>query len=260
MAEEEDEEQEAPKRKYAQYSAGEVTDVKTGVWIPKQEWIFDLDIGEFPILWASMMIRLKYVSLAEETYPNYQHRETFSVDGKNEILAIGSGLKPLREPILINFPHKGNTPETKRELSERVVSNQRWRMKKDTGEQAIASIGWYCDIVKAKPPAITRDETSTTYRKSLLPSNLKKQEIQASTGYNKQQTALLKEGQDLVIELMAKTPTVQKQWEDMGVVIFGQYISKLRDKIFSSLPDPEEEERKKLEEIKERAKEIEDPD
>jgi hypothetical protein len=254
-------EDEAPEKiSCLHYCAGEVTDLKKGEWTDKNEWRFELETGEFPLLWAAMMIRLKYVGQAETTFENYKHAEVFNIDGKNRIYAIGSGLQTLREPLLINSTYKGDTEETRAHLAELVKTTQRWRMKKHVGEQAIASIGWYADITKARPPAITKEETTSVYQHALLPENMIPEEEKAATGYNKKQSKLLEEGRLIVVDLLRHLPNIQSEWDQMGIVVFGQRLSKLRDKVFASLPDPEEEERKKLEELQQKAKEMANPD
>lgn len=241
--------------KFVEYIAGE-GDLQTGVWKDLREFRLELEPGEFTLIWASIIVRTKALEEAEKIFPGYRHPEPFNIGGRKKIVEIGSALPVLKGPLLATCNTPCDHPETIKMIQRGERTGYTWRLKEEAGLQAMTSIGWLCDVVKARQPPITQSTSDVSYEADLLPSNMQVKSEEATAGYNKKQITLMENTKAIMDRVLKDIPEVRTKWLDTTITIFGQNIFRTTSKIFTSLPDLEEEERKKFEELKEKAKEV----
>jgi hypothetical protein len=239
--------------KYVNYVSGE-GDVKTARWNDLNEFQMELEPGEFTLIWASGVVRQKALKAAEDVFPNYNHPEPLNIGGMKRIVEIGSALPILEGPILVTCPHPSNSEETVKAITKGEKTGYTWRLREEAGLQAMVSIGWLCDIAKARQPPISKNTSEIAYAADLLPTNMLVKEDEAPTGYNKKQADLMQEAKKEMLRVLGNIPELKAAWIDIPIIPFGEKLFRTASKIFTSLPDLEEEEKKKFEQIRAQAK------
>ena len=239
--------------KFISYVAGE-GDPRTGRWKDLSEFHFELEPGEFTLIWAAVVVRLRALRAAEKVFPNYNHPEPLNIGGMKRIVEIGSALPILEGPLLVACPHPADSEETVKMIVKGEKTGYTWRLREEAGLQAMVSIGWLCDVAKARQPPISQATSEVDYSLDLLPANMQLKQDEAPTGYNKKQTDLMNQTKKEMCRVIDHAPELKKPWIDIPVVPFGEKLFRTASKIFTSLPDLEEEEKKKFEEIRAKAK------
>ena len=206
------------------------------------------------LIYAAVCIRKKYLEGAEENFEGYRHPEPLKIAGKTKMVEIHNAVGILSKPLIVGMSHDTGSRDGNREFSILLEQKPSLYTSKETGLQAIASIGWLMDISKARPPEITTDNSSIDYEESLLPENLEVKEESAPSGYNKAQIELLQAAKDITSEVLVKCGALSNNYTRMGIVQFGHKVFKTYAKVFGSLPDPEEEERERFNAMREEAK------
>lgn len=229
-------------------------DPNTGKWTDLQEFQFELEPGEFSLIWACIQIRALALTKAEEAFPNYVHPEPFNIGGINRTVEIGSAAAIMQGPLLVTSEENTNSPGMIKIIQKGERAGYTWRLHKESGLQAMASLGWLCDISKSRQPPITQATNDVTYSESLMPSNISVKENAAPSGYNKKQITLLQSTMEFMGKILDPIPDIKELWIGVPIVTFGEKIFKTTSKIFNSLPDLEDEERQKFEEMKNMAK------
>jgi hypothetical protein len=209
---------------------------------------------EMAIIYASVCIRKKYLSEAEANFKGYRHPEPLRIAGKTKMVEIHNAVGTMDKPMILGMEHPTGSKDGNREFSILLEQKPSIFTSKETGLQAIASIGWIMDIAKARPPEITTDNSSVDYEEDLLPENLEVKEESAPSGYNKAQIELLQATKDITSEVLSKCGELSHSYNKMGIVQFGHKVFKTYAKVFGSLPDPEEEERERFNQMREEAK------
>lgn len=227
----------------------------SGDWENVGEFIWRTPPEELATVYAAHQIRLKNLLEAEDNLKNYRHAEPLRIGGRTKIVDILSATSILKQPFLTTMQGETGSDKALTEIQNVLASSSEWRFKKEIGLQAIASIGWLSDITKARPPAITKDNSSTDYEEELLPDNLQIKEDSSPSGYNKQQAQILTEAQTLTIKALANCGPLHAKISDMTIVPYGELLFKTFSRIYTALPDPETEEREKFEEMRKKAAE-----
>jgi len=191
---------------------------------------------------------------AEENLKNYRHPEPLRIAGKTKMVEIHNAVTTMERPLIKGMTCKTGTKDAEREFAKLLEESPYLLTTKESGLQAIASIGWIMDVSKARPPEITTDTSSVDYEESLLPDNLEVKEESAPSGYNKSQVKLLEDTKKITAAALKHCGELGENYERMGVVQFGTKVFKAYAKVFGSLPDPEEEERERFNAMREEAK------
>lgn len=209
---------------------------------------------EMAIIYAAVCVRKRFLSEAEANFKGYRHPEPLKIAGKTKMVEIHNAVSILEKPMVLGMEHSTGSRDGNREFSILLEQKPSIFTSKETGLQAIASIGWIMDIAKARPPEITTDNSSIDYEEDLLPENLEVKEESAPSGYNKAQIELLQATKDIASEVLLKCGELSQSYQKMGIVQFGQKVFKTYSKVFGSMPDPEEEERERFNAMREEAK------
>ena len=235
------------------YIAGE-GNPETGLWQDLHEFRFQLSPGEFTLIWAAIQIRAKALKIAETNFQNYNHPEPFNIGGIKKTVEIGSAVEILEGKLLVTCDGTGQSEKLIKTLQKGEKTGYTWRLTEEAGLQAMASIGWFCDMVKARQPPITKATNDVVYLEDLMPTNTTVKKTEDPSGYNKKQITLMDSAVELMKLVLDPIPEIRSGWIGVPTVIFGQRIFKTTSKVFNSLPDLEEEERKKFDEMKAMAK------
>lgn len=227
----------------------------TGDWVVINEFVIRVPPEELAIIYSAHIIRKSRLVEAEANLTNYIHKEPMKMGGKIRTVEIHSAGKTMKVPFLIGCKAEPGCQEALDELKTAIPKNAEWRMEKEVGLQAIASIGWLADVTKARPPDITKDTSSVDYEQNLLPGNLQIAEDSAPSGYNKSQVELLEEAQKTAAEALIKSGNLHGTITNMSVVTFGELIFKTWSRLFGSLPDPEAKQREEFEALRKEAAE-----
>lgn len=244
--------------KYVNYIVGE-GNPETGQWTDLNEFRFELEPGEFTLIWAAIQVRAKALKAAEKVFVDYNHPEPLNVGGLKRVIQIGSAIPILEGQLLVTCVGTKDEPSLIEAIRKGERTGYTWRLQKEAGLQAMASIGWLCDVAKARQPPITQSTTDISYEESLLPSNVGVINEEAPTGYNKKQVTLMENAKEYMGKILDPLPEVKAQWLGVPIVTFGQKLFRTTSKIFGSLPDLEEEERKKFDEMKNKVKAAGEP-
>jgi len=233
-----------------------------GEWVPKDILRWRILEEEIAMVYAANCVRINHLKEAEENLKDYRHAEPLRIAGKTKMVEIHNAVGILERPFCITMKARSGTSQAHRELSHILSTTRTVDTKKEVGLQSIASIGWLLDVTKARPPEITQDTSSVDYEETLLPGNLEVKEESAPSGYNKSQMELLQEAKDVIIEVLKGCGDLSQHYDRMGIVVFGNKVFKTYAKVFSCLPDPEEEERERFNAMRDeaKAKEAEDDD
>jgi hypothetical protein len=234
----------------------------SGEWVKKDILRWRLLEEEIAMVYAANCVRISQLKDAEANLKNYRHAEPLRIAGKTKMVEIHNAVGILERPFCVTMRAATGTPQAHRELAHILSTTRSVDTKKEVGLQTIASIGWLLDVTKARPPEITQDTSSVDYEENLLPTNLEVKEESAPSGYNKSQMDLLQETKDIVVESLKGCGDLSKHYENMGIVVFGNKVFKAYARVFSCLPDPEEEERERFNAMRDeaKAKEAEDDD
>jgi len=219
-------------------------------WEEASEFLWRIPEDELAIVYGATCIRLDAMAEAEANLVNYHHPEPLRIAGKTKTVEITHALEVLKRPLLANMKHATGTPEAVIELGGILQKSTQWWLKKEVGLQALSSIGWLMDVSKARPPALNKDDSATDYEESLFPKNLIVTEENAPSGYNDRQIALLKKTKGIAAEVLAPCGNTGKEYAEMGIVAFGQKVFKTYSRLFTCLPDPEEKERERFEQMR----------
>lgn len=209
---------------------------------------------EMAIIYAAVCVRKKFLEEAEANFKNYRHPEPLKIAGKTKMVEIHNAVGVLNKPLVLGMDHPTGSKDGNREFSILLEQKPSIFTSKETGLQAVASIGWIMDISKARPPEITTDNSSVDYEEDLLPENLEVKEESAPSGYNKAQIEILQTTKDITSEVLSKCGELSLSYKKMGIVQFGHKVFRTYAKVFGSLPDPEEEERERFNAMREEAK------
>jgi hypothetical protein len=232
-----------------------------GSWEETHVFHWRMEEDEMAVIYAACCVRIRNLREAEENLKNYRHVEPLRIAGKTKMVEFHNAVPALSQPFCPKMKHGTGTKAGDEEFAKILAQSPVIVTSKEVGLQALASMGWLMDITKARPPEITNDTTSVDYEEKLLPSNLEVKEESAPSGYNKAQISMLDEARDKAVIVLRDCGDLAQSYEEMGVVKFGTKVFKAYSKVFGALPDPEEEERKRFEGIKEEAKaRKEDPD
>lgn len=225
-----------------------------GDWIPKDVLRWKLLEEEIAMVYASNCVRINHLKDAEANLKNYRHAEPLRIAGKTKMVEIHNAVSILERPFCVTMRAATGTSQAHRELAKLLSTSRTIDTKKEVGLQSIASIGWLLDVTKARPPEITQDTSSVDYEEKLLPDNLEVKEESAPSGYNISQMELLQEAKDIVVESLKGSGDLSKHYENMGIVVFGNKVFKAYARVFSCLPDPDEEERERFNAMRDEAK------
>jgi hypothetical protein len=233
-----------------------------GEWVKKDILRWKLLEEEIAMVYAANCVRMNHLKEAEANLENYRHAEPLRIAGKTKMVEIHNAVEILERPFCVSMRAPTGTKQAHRELSQILSTARSVDTKKEVGLQTIASIGWLLDVTKARPPEITEDTSSVDYEETLLPDNLEVKEESAPSGYNKSQMELLQETKDILVQALTDCGDLSKHYDKMGIVLFGTKVFKTYAKVFSCLPDPEEEERERFNAMRDeaKAKEAEDDD
>lgn len=209
---------------------------------------------EMAIIYAAVCVRKRYLTDAEANFKGYRHPEPLKIAGKTKMVEIHNAVGILEKPMVLGMEHSTGSKDGNREFSILLEQKPSIFTSKETGLQAIASIGWIMDIAKARPPEINTDNSSVDYQEDLLPENLEVKEESAPSGYNKAQIELLQATKDIASEVLSKCGELSNSYHKMGIVQFGHKVFRTYAKVYGSLPDPEEEERERFNAMREEAK------
>jgi hypothetical protein len=233
-----------------------------GEWVKKDVMRWRLLEEEMAMVYAANCVRITHLGDAENNLKDYRHPEPLRIAGKTKMVEIHNAVGILEKPFCLGMKASSGTKQGHRELSHILGSNRTLETSKEMGLQSIASIGWLLDVTKARPPEITQDTSSVDYEENLLPGNLEVKEESAPSGYNNAQMELLQEAKTIMVDVLKGCGELSSHYEKMGIVVFGNKVFKTYAKVFSCLPDPEEEERERFNAMRDeaKAKEAEDDD
>lgn len=232
-----------------------LSQTKEGDWVPIGQFHWNIPADELAITYAAHTIRLEAMTPAEADLKGYHHGEPLKIGGRTKVVRFLSAVEEIKKPFLVSMKSPTGTPQALEELSEKLAHDKVWKLSKESGLQAIASIGWLADVTKARPPDITKDTSAIEYEIDLLPENLEVKEESSPSGYNDRQLAMIIKAHKIVSAALKNCGTLGKNIAEMGPVPFGERIFKTYSRIFTSLPDPEAEEREKFEAVRQQAKE-----
>ena len=225
-----------------------------GTWEKVNAFQWRLEEDEMAVIYAACCVRMRNLREAEDNLKNYRHGEPLKLAGKTKVVEFHNAVGILEQPFCPRMKHGTGTKAGDEEFTKILAQSPVITTNSEIGLQALASIGWLMDVTKARPPEITTDTMSVDYQESLLPSNLEVKEESAPSGYNKAQIGMLEEARKKAVEVLRDCGDLAQSYEDMGVVKFGTKVFKAYSKVFGALPDPEDEERKRFEAIREEAK------
>lgn len=221
--------------------------LESGDWVSVDEFVFRIPVEEMAVTYAAHCLRKRSLAEAEANLKNYIHPEPMKLGGKTRLVEIKSALNFIEQPLFATMTGETGSKKAMEEIQNELPKQAEWRMKKDMGLQALASVGWLASLTKARPPEITKDTSSFDYEPTLLPGNLEVAEEAAPSGYNKEQANLLKETKNLAAEALSKCGSLSDKLKDMSIVQFGELLFKVQSRLFNALPDPEAEERERFE-------------
>jgi len=239
--------------KYVNYIVGE-GNTETGQWQDLKEFRLELEPGEFSLIWAAIQVRTKALKAAEKVFENYNHPEPLNIGGLRRVIEIGSAIPILEGKLLVNCEGVKEEPSLLETIRKGERTGYTWRLREEAGLQAMSSIGWLCDVAKARQPPITQSTSDINYEADLLPSNIGVKHEESPTGYNKKQITLMENTREFMGKILNPLPEIKDLWLGIPIIIFGQKLFRTTSKIFGSLPDLEEEERKKFDEMKNKVK------
>jgi len=228
-------------------------------WLVLDELRFELEPGEFTLIWAANNVRRVALEEAEKKFPGYSHKEVFNLGGERKVIGIGSATEVMGLPLLIGQKGAKDSPEIIKAIREDERLGQTlWRTPREVGLQLLASLGWFADLSKSGAPPISKNQSEVIYASDVFPSNIQITKEEAPSGFNEKQLGFLKKGKELMTQVLKGIESLEKTWIDISVLEFSYKVFRTTSKLYGALPDLEEEERKRLEELKELAKQKEE--